>query len=125
MRNGRRESAHRRGIWGEEQVAKYLQAQGAEILDVRWRCRYGELDLVAQWGEYLCLVEVKLRKSDAFAPARAFVTEAKQERLMITAGLYLQEKPTKLQPRFDVAEVYAQQGTATKSPEIIYWENAF
>lgn len=113
------------GKWGEEQVALWLEARGAVIVQRRWRCQYGELDLVAQWGGYLCLVEVKLRRSDRFAPARAFVTAKKQERLRLAASLYLAETATQLQPRFDVAEVYAPQGTDTKTPQIIYWENAF
>ena len=43
----------------------------------------------------------------------------------LTAELYLLEHPTDLQPRFDVAEVYAPQGTETAHPEINYIENAF
>lgn len=113
------------GKWGEEKVAQWLEARDGVILNRRWRCIYGELDLVAAWGEYLCLVEVKLRKNDRFAPARAFVTKKKQEKLRATAQLYLTENETALQPRFDVAEVYAPQGVDTKAPEIIYWENAF
>ena len=94
-------------------------------METRWRCRFGELDLVAERGGYLCFVEVKLRKNDAFAPARAFVTVTKQHKLKITAEYYLAEHPTELQPRFDVAEVYAPQGRHTRAPEILYWENAF
>ena len=49
----------------------------------------------------------------------------KQARLRTTAELYLAQNPTERQPRFDVAEVYAPQGTATAQPRIIYLENAF
>ena len=59
------------------------------------------------------------------AQAREFVDGRKQHRLRLAAQLYLAQHPTALQPRFDVAEVYAPQGTATKNPEIRYWENAF
>ena len=45
--------------------------------------------------------------------------------MRLTAELYLSEHPTALQPRFDVAEVYAPQGTETVHPEINYIENAF
>ncbi|MBP1758784.1 MAG: hypothetical protein H6Q61_1033 [Firmicutes bacterium] len=113
------------GLWGEEQVAAYIKDLGGAIVETRWRCRFGELDLVAQRGEYLCFVEVKLRKSDAFAPARAFVTGSKQQKLKVAAEWYLAQHPTSLQPRFDVAEVYAPLGRGTSQPEIIYWENAF
>ena len=70
-------------------------------------------------------MEVKLRKTSGFAPARAFVTAEKQRKLRLTAELYLLEHPTDLQPRFDVAEVYAPQGMETAHPEINYIENAF
>ena len=113
------------GLCGEEQAAAYIENLGGTIVAARWRCRFGELDLVAQRGEYLCFVEVKLRKSDTFAPARSFVTASKQHKLKITAEYYLAERPTNLQPRFDVAEIYAPLGRETLCPEIIYWENAF
>ena len=49
----------------------------------------------------------------------------KQERLRISAGLYLAEHPTRLQPRFDVAEIYAPQGMDTRAPKVRLLENAF
>ena len=113
------------GRWGEELAARELRARGYEILASRWRCRFGEIDLIAADGTYLCFVEVKLRKSDAFGSAGAFVDRRKQERLRISAGLYLAEHPTRLQPRFDVAEIYAPQGMDTRSPKVRLLEDAF
>lgn len=115
----------RLGQWGEEQAALFLQRQGYEIVERRWRCRFGEIDLIARNREYLIFVEVKLRKNAAFAHAREFVDFRKQEKLRTTARLYLASHPTRLQPRFDVAEVYAPYGIQTRQPEIRYWENAF
>lgn len=113
------------GLWGEEQAAAFLKKRGVKILASRWRCRFGEIDLVARNGSFLCFVEVKLRKDNQLAPARAYVTVAKQRKLRVTAQRYLQLNPIELQPRFDVIEVYAPYGRQTKQPEIIYWENAF
>ncbi len=113
------------GRFGEAAAAEYLRQRGWEIVEAGWRCRFGELDLVAQNGAFLAFVEVKLRKNAAFAQAREFVDRRKQEKLRAAAQLYLEEHPTGLQPRFDVAEVYAPQGTQTVRPEIVYWENAF
>ena len=113
------------GRWGEAQAAAYLREKGYRLLAAGWRCRFGEIDLIASKGPYLCFVEVKLRKDDHFAPARAFVHSAKQRKLRTAAELYLSENPTALQPRFDVAEIYAPQGTATVKPQICDWENAF
>ena len=113
------------GRWGEQLVAEKLRKSGCVIEAAGWRCRMGELDLVASDGTYLRFVEVKLRKDARFAQAREFVDFHKQQRLRTAAQLYLARHPTRLQPRFDVAEVYAPQGLATKAPTIEYIENAF
>ena len=113
------------GKWGETQVANYLRQHGYEVLDMNYRCRMGELDLVASKGRYLAFVEVKLRRNGDVMAAREAVTYSKQQKLRAAALLYLQAHPTKLQPRFDVAEIYAPQGTGTRRPHINYLENAF
>lgn len=113
------------GRWGEERIAQYLRKAGFRILASGWRCRFGEIDLIAEDGVFLAFVEVKLRKDVSFAHAREFVDAGKQRRLRTAAQLYLAQFPTPLQPRFDVAEVYAPQGIFTKFPEITYIENAF
>lgn len=113
------------GRWGESLVADYLRRNGYEVIAEGWRCRFGEIDLIARNRSFLIFVEVKLRKNASFAQAREFVDQRKQQKLVTTAQLYLARHPTELQPRFDVAEVYAPQGSNTEHPEIIYLENAF
>ena len=113
------------GRWGESLVAEELRRRGCRVVASGYRTRFGEIDLIAEDGPYLLFVEVKLRKSDRFAPGRAAVDRGKQARLRTTAELYLAQNPTERQPRFDVAEVYAPQGTATAQPRIAYFENAF
>ncbi len=113
------------GRWGEGIAARDLRRQGCTIVAAGWRCRMGEIDLVAADRRYIRFVEVKLRKDDRFAQAREAVDRRKQQKLKAAASLYLALNPTQLQPRFDVAEVYAPQGTATENPRIVYWENAF
>jgi putative endonuclease len=113
------------GAWGEALAAEYLRKKRYRLVATGYRCRYGEIDLIVQNRRYLVFVEVKLRRSDRFAEAREFVDIHKQERLRSTASLYLDEFPTELQPRFDVIEVYAPDGTATKRPTIIHLEDAF
>lgn len=113
------------GRWGEAVVADDLRKKGCAILASGWYCRMGEIDLIAADGTYLRFVEVKLRRDARFAQAREAVDARKQQKLRVSAQLYLARNPTRLQPRFDVAEVYAPEGTATREPEIIYIENAF
>ena len=113
------------GRWGEELAARYLRQGGWTIAAAGWRCRFGELDLVAEDGTYLCFVEVKLRKSTAYGRPGEFVDRRKQEKLRAAAELYLTVHPTALQPRFDVIEVYAPQGRDTARPTVRRIENAF
>ena len=113
------------GRWGEARAADFLRGKGFAIRAANWGCRFGEIDLVADDGAYLCFVEVKLRKSAAYGSAAAFVDRRKQEKLRTAAMLYLSRHPTSLQPRFDVIEVYAPQGMKTEKPELFHLENAF
>ena len=113
------------GRWGEVQAAKWLRDHGHRLVQANWRCRFGEIDLIVKDRKYLVFVEVKLRKSGKFARAMEYVGRRKQDRLRITASIYLSQNPTPLQPRFDVIEIYAPEGTATKKPEIYHMEDAF
>lgn len=113
------------GAWGEALAAQYLQKKRYKIIATNYRTRFGEIDLIAANRNFLVFVEVKLRKSDKFASAFEYVDVHKQERLRTTAGIYLSQYPTDLQPRFDVIEIYAPQGTETLKPQIHHMEDAF
>ncbi|MBE6983338.1 MAG: YraN family protein [Ruminococcaceae bacterium] len=113
------------GAWGETQAAEYLRKKKYKLLAAGYRCRFGEIDLIAANRKYLIFVEVKTRKDLCFALAREFVDLRKQARIRSTAEMYLVQNPTCLQPRFDVIEVYAPQGIETKDPVINHLEGAF
>ena len=102
------------GHWGEEQAAKYLRRRGYKILDMNYSCRMGEVDIIARKRDYVVFVEVKLRKNTSFAQAKEFVSRAKQERIIITAQMWLSMNDCELQPRFDVVEIYAPNGSEGK-----------
>lgn len=113
------------GAWGEELAAQYLKKKRYRLLASGYRSRFGEIDLIVCNRTYLVFVEVKLRKSAAFARAAEYVDRRKQDRIRKTAAIYLAENPTPLQPRFDVIEVYTPDGLATAHPEIHHMEDAF
>lgn len=113
------------GAWGEALAAQYLQKKRYKILSSGYHSRFGEIDLIVANRQYLVFVEVKLRKNDRFARAYEFVDKHKQERIRTTAEIYLSEFPTQLQPRFDVIEIYAPEGTQTISAHINHIEDAF
>ena len=113
------------GAWGEAVAAEYLRHKHYQVVAAGYSCKFGEIDLIVQNRKYLIFVEVKLRKSASFAGAREFVDRRKQDRIRMTASMYLSQNPTTLQPRFDVVEIYAPEGTATVHPEIHHMEDAF
>jgi len=113
------------GAWGERQAAEYLQKRGYTLVSLNYRCRGGEIDLIARKGRYLAFTEVKLRRDAGFAEAREFVTPAKQRRVIYAAEMWLSQHPTKLQPRFDVIEIYAPEGISTQKPRINHIKDAF
>ena len=113
------------GAWGEMVAAQHLRNKKYTLLGAGYRCKFGEIDLIVSNKKFIVFVEVKLRKSDKFASAADFVDYHKQNRLRTTASMYLAQNPTKLQPRFDVIEIYAPEGYETNSPVINHLEGAF
>jgi len=111
------------GNRGEAEVAKYLRKQGYTLLASQWRCRFGELDLVAKSPQgIICFVEVKLRGAGAIARPAEFVDPRKQNRLRTAASAYLSTHELDAPARFDVAEVYAENHGVLR---VEYLENAF
>lgn len=80
----------RLGQWGENQARLHLEARGYTILAANYRCRWGEVDLVAEQGGELVFVEVKTRRGSDFGTPEESITPAKAQRLTATAQDYLQ-----------------------------------
>ena len=77
---------------GQEQEAKaacFLKTQGYQILEQNYRCKRGEIDLVAREGQYLVFVEVKYRKNNKKGGAAAAVSTAKQKTISRVADYYM------------------------------------
>jgi len=110
------------GEWGEELTAQYLRKKGYTIVASRYRCRHGEVDLIARKKDVLCFVEVKTRTESAVGLPREYVDARKQQRIRTTAAFYLAAKELDCPVRFDVAEVYVDE---TDKGRIEYLENAF
>lgn len=96
----------RLGSRAEALVAEHLVALGWRVLERNWRCRWGELDIVAEEGRSLVFVEVKARSSRRRGAPEEAVDARRQARLARAAGAYLAAHGFLERPcRFDVAAV--------------------
>ena len=111
------------GLQGEALVADYLRNNGFQLVAHGYYCRFGEIDLIAWEGNTLCFIEVKTRTNLEMGLPREYVTPTKQKKLRKTALFYLSEKKLDCFCRFDVAEVYAEQGF--DKARIVYLRDAF
>jgi putative endonuclease len=78
-----------------------LRAAGLRLVERNWRCRHGEIDLIAEERGTLVFAEVRMRSRSGFGGAGESVTAAKRQRLLAAARLYLSRHPEAL-CRFDV-----------------------
>jgi putative endonuclease len=92
---------NRAGARAEELCAEMLRRSGLRVLARNWRCRHGEIDLVAEDRGTLVFAEVRYRRNERFGGAAGSVTAAKQARLIAAARLYLMRRPES-DCRFDV-----------------------
>lgn len=79
------------GDLGEKLAAGFLRKHGYKVLDRNYRCREGELDIVARKGDCLVFVEVRTRTGNAFGTPEESVTATKRQHIARAAMSYLQE----------------------------------
>ena len=80
------------GGTGEQFAAEYLTKAGYRIIEINYVCRSGEIDIVAQEGDMLCFVEVKLRQGQDHGHPLEAITPRKQRKISLAALSYLQEQ---------------------------------
>ncbi len=100
------------GTAAEERAARYLAERGVRIVLRNWRCRMGEIDLVAREGAALLIVEVRSRVRGEYGGAAASVTFAKRRRIVRAARHLLMLRPdlARLPARFDVIALDGAEG---------------
>ena len=89
------------GARAEDLCAELLRASGMRLLERNWRCRHGEIDLIADDEGTVVFAEVRQRSSAGFGGAAESITSAKRSRLLAAARLYLSSRPN-ANCRFDV-----------------------
>jgi len=111
------------GKLGEKYALDYLRSNNYEIIKVNYRCRYGEIDIIAKEKNILVFVEVKTRTSDAFGKGLEAVDAKKQRKIKQVALYFLNNyrKPVE-DLRFDVIDVNIAPG---HMPELFHLKHAF
>ena len=118
------------GNFGEDQAAKFLKKKGYRILERNYTANGNEIDIIAQNKELTIFVEVKTRnvKYLGYKEARpsSSVTSEKQRKIIKTASYYVAHHPADTRLRFDVIEVYLEDGVLQpKVKEIKHLEGCF
>ncbi len=108
----------------EAMACNFLKQQNLKIVEQNYRCRMGEIDIIAQDKETLVFVEVRYRKKNCFAQAEETVNYKKQKRIINTSLHFLvsHKLVEKVPCRFDVVGVNLIEG---KIPELTWIKNAF
>lgn len=109
-----------RGRRAEDLAAVYLRERGYRILELNYRIRQGEIDIVALQGEILCFVEVRSRRTARHGHPLETVDPRKQRRLIRAAQHYLLRRGWEGSVRFDVVAILYEPQL-----EITLIENAF
>ncbi|MBQ9993115.1 MAG: YraN family protein [Clostridia bacterium] len=113
------------GRWGEDTAARYLESKGYTILARNHHSKYGEVDIIAKDDKYIVFAEVKVRAQGARVTGLEAVTYSKASKILKTAVLWMNDNPTKLQPRFDIIEITTLSPGTTIFLSLKVTENAF
>lgn len=103
------------GKWGEDMAAAYLQEKGYSILERDWKSGHHDLDIIAQEGNTLVVVEVKTRRNRLFGDPEEAIDYKKRRGLLSAINHYVKTHHTCRSVRFDVISVVGMIGT---TPEI-------
>lgn len=94
------------GSLGEDISESYLKDLGYKVLDKNFRCKCGEIDLIAVKNGYICFIEVKSRYDISFGIPAESVSSSKQHKIYKTAEVYIMKKNiVNFNYRFDVMEI--------------------
>jgi len=99
------------GQWGEDEACRHLLSQSYKVICRNYRCKFGEIDIIASKNSEIIFIEVKTRKTLKFGMPAEAVTKKKQAKIHSTALNYLNENHQYYKKfRFDVIEIIAYNG---------------
>lgn len=112
------------GEKSESVAVDFLKKQGYRIIELNYRTKLGEIDIIAKQEKTLVFIEVKARKSSRFGRPELAVTPKKQRKISMVALYYLKStKQSNAKARFDVVAINSAK--AKESPNIKIIKNAF
>ncbi len=117
--------AKSKGVFYELQAEEYLIQQGLTSLEKNYHCRYGEIDLIMLDEGYLCFIEVKFRKNDAFGGTAYSIPASKQRKIIQTALHFISRKKQYQQHPYRFDALFIQQADQLKSTQIEWIQSAF
>lgn len=97
------------GKLGEDLACNYLLAKGYHITERNWRYQKAEIDIIAQKGNTLAIVEVKTRSSVEMGEPETFVSKKKIDLLVAATNAYITEKDLDVNVRFDIIAIHKSE----------------
>lgn len=112
------------GTYGEDLAEQFLREKGYYIIQKNFRCRLGEIDIIASDKNYITFIEVKTRYNNHYGSPAEAITISKQKKLYKLAQVYIfQKRLINYNFRFDVIEVLID--SKTNNPNINLIQDAF
>ena len=106
-----------KGNKGEKQAVKFLRKKGYQILSTNFKCKLGEIDIIAKKDDVIVFIEVKFRENFSFGMANESISPQKINKLILTAKYWIAQEGIEVPCRFDVISI--------NNNEIEQIENAF
>lgn len=115
----------RLGALGEEAAVRHLMVRGYRIIERNWRCRLGEIDIIAMDGEELVIVEVRTKSRISFGTGAESVNLRKQRKLRQLALTFIHQHDqilnlSEVNVRFDVISVMREEGGRLRIDHIVH-----
>jgi putative endonuclease len=120
----RETSRQRTGRKGEAVAYNFVRELGYAVLERNWRCRAGEIDLIALDGECLVFIEVKTRRTAIAGTAEEAVGPAKAQRILAAAEWYLAEHADLAEMIWRVDLIAINQHVRGDAPAVVHLQNA-
>jgi len=117
------QSTQKKGIRGENIACEFLQKRGYRIIARNWRCKWGEIDIVAEIGGAIAFVEVKSATSARFGDPSEWVNRRKQKKMILAAKQYILDNSLNNTIfRFDIVAVDLRRNRVNHIPNAFMCE---